>query len=174
MLIAKNKHLEERVKVLESCDSNEKHWYSGQPAQRMYMKQAKSQQAKAINFQENKNNKVTYPSRSKYAGLPEHKVCWSCGMSGHYKYECKKRWAQHAHDRYPEHQRKNQRQVPRYPEPWGDETVLPWTDQGCYDVQNNNHGSEPYYGYEQYHENEYYPAYYSHPGKVKLAWVRKH
>ena len=95
-------------------------------------------------------------------------------MSGHYKYECKKRWAQHALDRYPEYQRKNQRKVPGYPEPRGNKTALPRTDQGCYDVQNNNHGSEPYYGYEQYHENECYPAYYSHPGKVKFAWVRKH
>ena len=174
MLITKNEHLEERVRVLESGESNEKHCYSGQPAQRIYLKQARSQQAKAIDFQEIKNNKPTYPSRSKYAGLPEHKVCWSCGMSGHYKYECKKRWAQQAHDRYPEYQWKNQRKVPRYSESWANNPVWKWTKQGHYDVQNNNHGSVPDYGYEQYQEPEYYPVYSSQPRKAKLAWVRKH
>ena len=79
VLITKNKHLEERIRILESYGSNEEHWYTGQPAQRMYMKQARAQQAKVIDFQKVKNNRPNYPSRSKYAGLPEHKmlVLWN-------------------------------------------------------------------------------------------------
>ncbi len=136
------------------------------------MKQARNQNDKAIDLQEVKNNRPNYPSKSKYAGLPEHKVCWSCGMSGHFKYDCKKRWAQRTYDHYPEYQSKNQRKVPRYPKAWVSESGLTWANQEYYDAQNNEH--EYYHEPEQYHEHEYYPAYYPQPGKAKLAWVQKH
>ena len=50
---------------------------------------------------------------------------------------------------------KSQQKVSRYPEPWDSR-------------------SNPYYRYEKYHDQEYYPAHHLHPGKVKPAWVRKH
>ncbi|CAM8923780.1 unnamed protein product [Rhodiola kirilowii] len=28
------------------------------------------------------------PGRSKYVGLPCHRICWHCGHSGHYRSEC--------------------------------------------------------------------------------------
>ena len=51
VLISKNQLLEERVRILESYGSNEEYWYSGQPAQKMCMNQARTKQAKAIKFQ---------------------------------------------------------------------------------------------------------------------------
>ena len=166
VLITKNKHLEERVRILESYGSGEEHWYSGQPAQRMYLKQARTTNSKALNFQQVKDNRPNYPSRSKYAGLSEHKVCWSCGMSGHFKYDCKKRWAQRTYGHYPEHQSRSNRKVPRYPKTWVSASGLSWANQEYYDVQDNGH--------EYYPEPEYYHVHYPQPGKAKLAWVRKH
>ena len=46
---------------------------------------------KGIDFEKQKNFKPFCPGYSKYVDVPDHKICWHCGMSGHLRLLCPQR-----------------------------------------------------------------------------------
>ena len=46
---------------------------------------------KGIDFAKQKNKKSFIPAYSKYIDVPDRKICWHCGMSGHLRPLCPQR-----------------------------------------------------------------------------------
>ena len=58
--------------------------------QKLYVK-LQNIKEKGINFVKQKNYKPFIPAYFKYADIPDHKVCWHCGKSGHLRPLCPQR-----------------------------------------------------------------------------------
>ena len=88
-LVDRNKHLEDRVKTLESGTSGEKEWYTGKTSHHMYLRQARTNTPKEVKFSERNFKKTSYPSE-KYRGIQAQRICYFCGYNGHFQRDCSK------------------------------------------------------------------------------------
>jgi len=107
--------LEQKVRVLElnsvqntqqntsSSGSNksqgsvpkEKKWFDGQPAHKMYVKQAKREGTTKVDLVKQKNKQPFHPGKCKYGhvlyNVLYNRVCWHCGGNGHLISDCQKK-----------------------------------------------------------------------------------
>ena len=80
--------------------------------QKLYVK-LQNMKGKWIDFVKQKNNKPFIPAYSKYIDVPDRRVCWHCGMSGHLRPLCPQR--EHLWGNVPSNVKTSVQDIPNVP-----------------------------------------------------------
>ena len=83
----RNHHLEEKVRTLEQHLNG--NWYDGQPAQKIYLRQAEGNLPRVHSKERARERRISRPIKKHYSG-DYYKICWHCGNNGHIKKDCEK------------------------------------------------------------------------------------
>ena len=89
-----NKHQNSPTSTPKSSQGStpkEKKWFDGQPAHKMYVKQAKGKGTEQVDLVKQKNKQPFRPGKGKYGHVLNNRVCWHCGQNGHVIRDCQKK-----------------------------------------------------------------------------------